>query len=109
MTHLALTKLDVLDTFDRISVCTGYAGGSERSLPFAISSGVKPIYETLPGWGQATDRAHAWEDLPRRAHEYVSFIQDAAGIPVSWGSVGPERSQIIVRRSAPINDVAKVS
>jgi adenylosuccinate synthase len=109
MTHLALTKLDVLDTFDRISVCTGYEGGGEMSLPFAIGSGAKPTYKTLPGWGQATDRVHAWEDLPRRAHEYVSFIEDAAGIPVSWVSVGPERSQIIVRRGAPITDVAKVS
>ncbi len=108
MTHLALTKLDVLDTFYQISVCTGYENVGEGSLPFAIGAGATPMLETMPGWLKPTVTARAWEDLPYNAREYIGFIENFVGVPVSYVSVGPERSQTIVRHSAPIASAAGV-
>lgn len=102
ITHLAMTKLDVLDGFAEIGVCTGYSGGEDVSLPFAISSGASCVTTTLPGWQHPTTEARSWEDLPTRARAYVEFVEANAGVPVSYVSVGPERSQIIVRPSAPL-------
>jgi adenylosuccinate synthase len=102
ITHLAMTKLDVLDGFSEIGVCTEYSGAEEMSLPFAISSGAPCVTESLPGWERPTTQARSWEDLPLRAREYVGFVESNTGVPVSYVSVGPERSQIIVRPSAPL-------
>ena len=99
--HLALTKLDVLDDFDEIGICTDYQGAGGRSLPFAIDAGAQPVTTMLPGWNATTTGARAWEDLPSAARSYVSFIEAQIGVPVSYVSVGPERSQIVVRSSAP--------
>ncbi|MBV8164926.1 MAG: adenylosuccinate synthase [Candidatus Eremiobacteraeota bacterium] len=101
ITHLAITKIDVLDSFYQISMCTGYEGGGDLSLPFQIAHGAKPQYETLPGWLKNTVTARSWEDLPYNAREYLKFIEDFVGVPVSYVSVGPERSQIVTR-DAPI-------
>lgn len=108
MTHLAMTKLDVLDTFDEIGVCTGYDAAKDVSLPLAIASGARCSTTTLRGWQQPIGTARSWEDLPEAARDYVSFVERAAGIPVSYVSVGPERSQIIVRAGAPMRLPASV-
>ena len=108
LTHLAMTKLDVLDGFEEIGVCTGYSGADDVSLPFAISSGASCVTTTLPGWQHPTPQARSWEDLPARARAYVDFVEANAGVPVSYVSVGPERSQIIVRPSAPLRAPAAV-
>ena len=102
ITHLGVTKLDVLDTFDEIGVCDGYEETGDVSVPFAIAAGARCVMHTLPGWHSPTTGARAWEDLPPAAREYIAFIERAAGVPVSYVSVGPERSQIIVRPSAPL-------
>jgi adenylosuccinate synthase len=99
--HLAMTKLDVLDEFDDIGVCTDYEGADDVSLPLAIASGARPVTKMMPGWKSATTGARAWEDLPGAARSYVSFVEAQIGIPVSYVSVGPERSQIVVRSGAP--------
>ena len=106
ITHLAITKIDVLDTFYQISVCTGYEGGGDLSLPFQIARGVQPVYETLPGWLKTTVAARSWEDLPYNAREYLKFIERFVGVPVAYVSVGPERSQIVTR-DAPIGATVK--
>ncbi len=108
ITHLALTKLDVLDTFYQISVCTAYDNPSEGSLPFVIARGATPVYETVPGWLKPTVSAHSWEDLPYNAREYIELIEGFAGVPVSYVSVGPERMQMIVRPDAPVAIPARV-
>lgn len=108
ITHVALTKLDVLDTFYQISVCTAYDKPGEGSLPFAIARGATPVYEAVPGWLKTTVSAHSWEDLPYNAREYISLIENHIGVPVSYVSVGPERSQMIVRQDAPIAAAARV-
>ncbi len=108
ITHLALTKIDVLDTFYEVSVCVDYDGAGEGSLPFAISRGVTPVYKKMPGWLKTTVAARHWEDLPYNAREYIRFIESFVGVPVSYISVGPERTQIIVRPEAPFASVSKV-
>jgi adenylosuccinate synthase len=106
ITQLAITKIDVLDSFYQISVCTGYEGGGDMSLPFQIAQGVKPVYATLPGWLKNTVTARSWEDLPYNAREYLKFIEAFVGVPVSYVSVGPERSQIVTR-NAPIGGAVR--
>jgi adenylosuccinate synthase len=106
ITQLAITKIDVLDSFYQLSVCTGYEGGGDLSLPFQIAQGVKPVYATLPGWLKNTVTARSWEDLPYNAREYLKFIEAFVGVPVSYVSVGPERSQIVTR-NAPIGGAVR--
>lgn len=108
MTHLAMTKLDVLDTFDEVGVCTGYEASEDMSLPLAINAGARCTVTTLPGWNAPIGGARSWDDLPREARDYVTFVERAVGIPVSYVSVGPERSQIIVRAGAPLRKPASV-
>ncbi len=108
ITHLAITKVDVLDTLYQISVCTAYEGTANVSLPFAIARGAKPVYDSMPGWLKTTVAARAWEDLPFNAREYLKFIESYVGVPVAYVSVGPERNQIIVRQDAPIGNTARV-
>jgi len=102
ITHLALTKLDILDTFYQLSVCTSYEDPGSGSLPFAIARGATPVLETMPGWLRTTVSAHSFDDLPYNAREYIALIESHAGVPVSYVSVGPERSQMIVRPGAPV-------
>jgi adenylosuccinate synthase len=102
ITHLALTKLDILDTFYQIKVCTAYDEAGSESLPFTIARGATPVYETVPGWLKTTVSSHSFEDLPYNAREYISLIEHHAGVPVSYISVGPERSQMVVRPGAPV-------
>jgi adenylosuccinate synthase len=105
LTHLALTKLDVLDGMPEISVCTAYANALDASLPFVMASSPKPVLTSMPGWSAPTTEVRAWEELPAQARAYVDFIEAAVGVPVAYVSVGPERSQIIVRESAPLRAV----
>ena len=108
MTHLAITKLDVLDTFDLIGVCTKYKTRADISLPFAIAQGVPCETTYMPGWKTPIGDARTWEDLPAAARDYVSLVERNTGIPVAYVSVGPERSQIIVRTGAPLRIPATV-
>ncbi len=108
ITHIALTKIDVLDTFYEISLCTAYEEGGEGSLPFVIARGPKPVYKKMPGWLKTTVAARVWDDLPYNAREYIKCIEAFVGVPVSYISVGPERSQIIVKPDAPLAYAAKI-
>ena len=89
ITHIALTKIDVLDTFYEISLCTAYEEGGQGSLPFVIGRGPKPVYKKMPGWLKTTVAARLWEDLPYNAREYIKSIETFVGVPVSYISVGP--------------------
>jgi adenylosuccinate synthase len=100
---IALTKLDVLDGFERIRIGVAYrdpVDGREWSTVPASTSvyqRLEPVYEELPGWRADTTEARSWEALPARARTYVERIEALAGVPVSHVSVGPEREQMIVR------------
>jgi adenylosuccinate synthase len=108
-THLAVTKLDVLDSFEEIGVCTGYRGAEDTSLPLAIACEPTPIIKRVRGWRADTTQARSWDDLPDLARSYISFVESEAGVPVSYVSVGPERSQIIVRAGAPLGQPVAAS
>jgi len=99
LTGLALTKLDVLDDFDEIRICTGYrADGKEYEhfpYDFGVLDRVEPIYETFPGWKSSTSEARTIADLPPRALEYVHRLEELTGVPVAFVSVGTRREQII--------------
>jgi len=98
-TGLAVTKLDVLDGFAELKICTGYEldGKTLDWLPDTPDlERVRPAYETWPGWGESTRDARAWDDLPKAARAYLHRISELAGIPIEYVSVGAERDQLIV-------------
>ncbi len=99
-TEVALTKLDILSYMDKIPVCTHYIAGGARTdvFPFpAALDDAKPVIEYLDGWKCDISSARTWEDLPEKAREYVTFIENAIGCPITYVSVGPERDSIILR------------
>jgi len=101
MTELALTKLDVLSQFPVLKVCVAYEYEGERFRDFPRQQTVVhkavPIYEVLDGWETDISAARAFEELPRKAQDYVGFLEDAVGVPATLVGVGPARSQIVRR------------
>lgn len=104
---IALTKLDVLDGFDELKLCTGYRldGGDIAYLPpgIAAQSQVEPIYESLEGWSESTAGARSWIDLPATAIKYIRRIEELIGAPVALLSTSPERNDTILVRD-PFTD-----
>jgi adenylosuccinate synthase len=98
-TGIAVTKLDVLDHFETIQLCTGYRLGDQvlDYVPDTPTQAlVEPIYETWPGWQTDTSGCRAWGDLPPAAQAYLRRIEALAAAPIRFVSVGPERSQMVV-------------
>ena len=99
LTDLAVTKLDVLDSFAEIPVCVGYRldGGSLDSMPADLEriDRVEPVYEKLPGWQRPVGDARRLADLPAAARAYLDRLQDLASAPIRYVSVGTRRDQII--------------
>ncbi len=99
LTDFFLTKLDVLDTFERIPVCVAYDVDGERmeELPMTQTGfhHAKPIYEYLPGWMTDISGARTIDDLPANARSYVQFLQDISGAPISAIGVGQDRDATI--------------
>ena len=99
LTGLAVTKLDVLDSFSEIPVGTEYRIDGELSgeLPAEVErlERVEPVYEVLPGWMKSTEGARRMADLPPQARAYLDRLQDLAGAPIRYVSVGTRRDQII--------------
>lgn len=100
-TEIAITKLDVLAPFTQLDVCVAYEGDDGtiyNHVPYhqSVLHKVRPVYETVPGWGQEiTDVTH-FEDLPVEARDYLGLIERLAGVPITFVSVGPERDQTVV-------------
>jgi adenylosuccinate synthase len=99
LSGLAVTKLDVLDSFEELPVCTHYTLAGERvdELPDNVAAleEVEPVYERLPGWQCPTGEARRLEDLPSRARAYLDRIQELAGAPLRYVGVGARREQLI--------------
>ncbi|MGF1544536.1 MAG: adenylosuccinate synthase [Parvularculaceae bacterium] len=99
---IALTKLDVLDGFERIEVCVGYDVDGARFdyLPAgaARQARARPIYETMEGWSASTERARSWADLPAAAVKYVRRVEELIEAPVALVSTSPERDDVILMR-----------
>ena len=101
LTEIALTKLDVLDTFDEVKVCTGYSmnGSVLRNYPDrpGMLTHAVPVYETLPGWKSSTEGITKFADLPPSAQQIVRIVERETGIPVSMVGTGPSRDAMVVR------------
>jgi adenylosuccinate synthase len=99
---IALTKLDVLDTFPEIKICTGYRLGKDvlDHLPADANAQAKltPIYETLEGWSESTRGARSWAELPAAAIKYVRRIEELIQAPVALLSTSPDRDDTIMVR-----------
>ncbi len=96
-----VTLLDVLDTFDEIKVATSYRldGEAVETIPAcgAQAARVEPVFETLPGWNSDLTAIRRWDELPAPARRFLDRIGEVSGAEVALASVGPERSQSIVR------------
>jgi adenylosuccinate synthase len=99
LTGLAVTKLDVLDTFAEVPVGTAYRldGSACEEMPSEVDllGRVKPVYEVLPGWRRSTADARRLADLPVEARRYLDRLEELSGAPVRYVSVGTRRDQII--------------
>jgi adenylosuccinate synthase len=97
---IALTKLDILDGFETIKVCTGYRLDGQLISRFPASQAaqarVEPVYETIEGWSGTTANARSWADLPAQAIKYVRRIEELIEAPVALLSTSPERDDTIL-------------
>lgn len=107
ITGIALTKIDVLDGFDEVKICTGYRLRGETLDYFpahaADQAEVEPIYETMPGWHETTAGARSWADLPAQAIKYIRRVEELIRCPVALVSTSPERDDTILVRD-PFSD-----
>jgi adenylosuccinate synthase len=103
MTGIALMLVDVLDQFEEIKFCTGYLLKGEVIAHFPANLAdleqCRPVYRTLKGWKCEISAITSYEGLPREVKDYIGVIEDFIGIPVKLISVGPKRSQTIVRET----------
>lgn len=99
ISELAVTKLDILSSFDTIKVCVAYDSDGQRydRLPYHQSVVYKavPVYEQLPGWKVDISGAKTVDDLPQAARDYLALIAELTGIPVTYAGVGPGREQYV--------------
>ncbi len=107
ITGIALTKIDVLDTFKELKICIGYKldGETLDYLPAGMGDQqrVEPIYETLKGWNSKTEGARSWAELPADAIKYIKRIEELIGCPVTQLSTSPERADTIMVKD-PFDD-----
>jgi adenylosuccinate synthase len=100
ITGIALTKLDVLDGFKEIKVCTGYRLGKELldRLPASAEAqaAVEPVYETIEGWSDSTRGARSWAQLPALAVKYVRRVEELIEAPIALLSTSPEREDTVL-------------
>jgi len=99
LSELAITKLDILDTFDRLKVCVAYDVRGERhtSLPYHQSDlhDAVPVYEEFPGWKTDLTQVTEQHQLPVEARNYLAFLSEQCGAPISFVGTGPGREQYV--------------
>jgi adenylosuccinate synthase len=108
LTEVALTKLDVLDTFETLQVCVAYEADGQRypHVPYhqSVLHKVTPVYEELPGWKADLSGATSLDDLPPAAKDYVAFLAEATGVHIRLVGVGPGREQFVDFGARPGSD-----
>lgn len=99
--NLAVMKLDILDQFDEIKVCVGYEYNGQKldyyPMQMNAQAGVKPVYETLPGWKSSTYGVREYDKLPENAKKYIARLEELLGVKIGMISTSPEREDTIVR------------
>ena len=105
-TDIFLTKLDVLGEFESLKVAIAYRYHDDTFRDFPSNQSIfhhaEPVYEELPGWGSDISEVTDYDHLPREARAYIDALEEQAGTPITWVSVGPKRSQTLVRRDVPL-------
>ena len=101
LSGICLTKLDVMDTLEEVSICVAYmdANGNETLLPPSSADEyelIKPKYVTMPGWQTSTVGTDSWEGLPVEAKNYIEFLAKEVGVPIAILSTGPDRAETLV-------------
>lgn len=103
LTGVALTKLDVLDDFETIKICTGYRYNgkmvSEIPATLDIFAACEPVYEEMPGWKTSLAKVRTFTDLPLNAQKYVRRLEELVGCEIVMVSVGPRRDETIALRN----------
>ena len=99
---IALTKLDVLDGFDQVKICTAYrrAGEIYNYVPagMTVQAEIEPVYETAEGWRESTHGVRSWDNLPAPAIKYIRRLEELIGAPVALLSTSPERDDTVLVR-----------
>lgn len=98
--YMAVTRLDILDSFDEIKMCVNYKYDGkildEMPASLKVLANVEPVYETFPGWKCDTSGIRKYEDLPENARKYLERMSEVTGIGLGYVSVGPNRDQTII-------------
>lgn len=99
LTHMAVTKLDVLDSLETIKICTAYEidGVVTKNFPPTLAelSKAKPIYEEIPGWNSSTIGIKTYKELPENAKSYLKKLEELVDVPIAIIAVGPKRDETI--------------
>ena len=98
VTKLIMTKADIMDSFSPLNVCTAYNinGQKTSQIPFQMTRvAIEPLYQSFDGWGIDTTGINTAQELPQKMKEYINFINEFVGVPVSYVSNGPGRDQIV--------------
>ena len=102
LSGLCLTKLDVLDGLEEISICVGYSNDAGETVSNPIDAvdyeNLRPVYETLPGWSDSTAGLKSLDALPETARAYIARIEELVGAPIDIISTGPDREETILLR-----------
>jgi adenylosuccinate synthase len=92
-----VTKMDVLDTLEKIPVCVGYKLNGKKTDEIPADAGtldkIEPVYEQMPGWKKSTEGVTEWDKLPRKAQSYLEFLERESGAKIGMVSTGPDREQ----------------
>ncbi|MBL7052523.1 MAG: adenylosuccinate synthetase, partial [Candidatus Marinimicrobia bacterium] len=96
-TDIAITKMDILDPYEEIQICTGYHRNKVKKFPFALQNpeAIDPQYQSLSGWRDSTVGITKFEELPTKAMEYIKFIENYLGVNVSLISTGSDSQHLI--------------
>lgn len=102
LTHVNLTKLDVLSELDEVKVGVAYklpSGDILKTVPSDLSllESCEVVYETLPGWKEDISKVRNWDDLPLAAQKYVRYVEQSVGVHCKWIGVGPGRDAIVIK------------
>jgi adenylosuccinate synthase len=108
VTQLVMMKVDVLNIFDEIKVCTHYQlsdpnggpGTVTEKMPFDLcDASVTPVYRSFTGWQTDLSSIRHFDDMPPELADYVTFLEESLGLPISFISTSPDREAIIYRQS----------
>jgi adenylosuccinate synthase len=101
VTHLIMMKADVMDEFETIKICIGYKidGVVTTEFPYELNEKVEPVYIELPGWKTDLTKLTAEDQFPAQFKDYIKFIEEKTGVPITIISVGPNRQQTIIRKN----------